>query len=147
MFQMLVNVLVACAMTGSVLSDATPAPATGTQPLILPEDNGRITYRQASREDILRRAEARRVAPRAGALQPRQSATVYPTCSSGSPGYIPESGFVSFPEYSINTNSGNLLVSQTLRPLYMSLIIETGQLLCICRLPNRLRYALRDYLW
>jgi hypothetical protein len=109
MFQSLFAVVVTCAIVGSAIA-GVPAPQVGIVPSIA-EDKGKITYRQASKAEILRRAESRRIAARGVALQPRQSAKVYPTCSSGSPGYIPQSGFVSFPNYAIDANSANLLVS------------------------------------
>jgi len=120
MFQALISSVVACAIATSAF--AYPQPNKAATHIMGPFENGtfpalplhiasKVTYRQASREGILSRAESRRAASRGRALQPRQSATVYPTCSSGSPNSIPQSGFVNFPGYSIDTNSANLLVS------------------------------------
>ena len=82
----------------------------GTIPLP-PSTDGKISYRQATRDTILARA-ASRAASRGRALQPRQSARVYPTCdSSAGTAYIPQSGFVNFPGYSLGTASANFLVS------------------------------------
>lgn len=116
MFKVLVQVALAMVMAGSTV--ATALPQVGGTPVSLqpPDADFKITYRQASKESILRRAESRRLAARAGALQPRQSARVYPTCSSSDPAYIPQSGFVNFPGYSIGTAAANFLVSPILQP-------------------------------
>lgn len=120
MLQILTKVAMTCALATSALSKplGTPTTVTGMQPF----ENGtypalplhldsKITYRQASRGSILGRAEAKRVGAKNHALERRQSATVYPTCSTGTVNSIPRSGFVNFPGYSIDANSANLIVS------------------------------------
>jgi len=83
----------------------------GTVPVLPRDINSKLTYRQATKDNILSRAESR-AASRGRALQPRQSARVYPTCdSSAGAAYIPQSGFVNFPGHSLGTASANFLVS------------------------------------
>jgi len=111
MVYILDKLVMAAVLVSVTLGAAVPDPTVDFVPAPLSSDVGtKITYRQASKEDILRRADARRVGSRA--LQPRQSARVYPACSpSSDPAYIPQSGFANFPGYSIDTNSANTIVS------------------------------------
>jgi hypothetical protein len=121
MFQTLIKVVITCALATSALSKplhihnpVAPSPVArfenGTIALP-PSSDGKVTYRQASRDTILSR-KASRAASRGRALQPRQSARVYPTCDSSSgPEYIPQSGFVNFPDYALDAASAILIVS------------------------------------
>jgi hypothetical protein len=120
MLQILIKVVMTCALATSALSKPfhvhdplAPNPVAPFENVAIalpPPTTGKVTYRQATRDTILSR-KAARVASRGRALQPRQSARVYPTCSSSDPAYIPQSGFVNFPGYSLDSASANLIVS------------------------------------
>jgi hypothetical protein len=120
MLQVLIKVIMTCALATSALSQPQFNKPTSVDPLA-PLDNGAVpalpvhvpskaTYRQASRDSILAREE-RRLASRARALQPRQSARVYPTCATGTTESVPQSGFVNFPDYALDSATSINLVS------------------------------------
>jgi hypothetical protein len=120
MLQVLIKVIMTCALATSALSQPQFTKATTIDPLA-PLANGAIpalpvqipskaTYRQASRDSIIAREE-RRIASRGRALQPRQSARVYPTCATGTTESVPQSGFVNFPDYALDSATSINLVS------------------------------------
>jgi len=158
MLQILIKVIMTCALATSALSQPQFTKPTSIDPLA-PLANGALpplpvhipskaTYRQASRDSILTREE-RRAASRGRALQPRQSARVYPTCATGTTNSIPQSGFVNFPGYSLGTASANFLVSiaNVRTPWIRSLTLLSGWLLSKYESRDRMRDALRDNKW
>jgi hypothetical protein len=121
MLQLFIKMIMVSALATSALSQPQFTKArtldplapfkNGTVPALPLHVDSKVTYRQASRDGILSRVESRRAASRVRALQPRQSAAVYPTCASGTVNSITASGFVNFPGYSIDSNTANLIVS------------------------------------
>lgn len=111
MFLVLSKVVVFFAV--AALAFTTPLPPTQDEivPARPPLLENKVRYRQVTKDEILRRNEARSIAARGGALQPRQSpqpAQPYPICSN-LPGRdaLPLSNYANFQGYAIFEGDAN----------------------------------------
>jgi hypothetical protein len=102
----LLGLLLACSSVSALAVDGTSASITE---LAVPESLSRWTPKQLTRAEIVRRQSRRNQA-----LQPRQSAKVYPTCSDSGVNAIPSSGFVSFAGYYVGRGGDYDIVSPRL---------------------------------
>jgi hypothetical protein len=99
------SILFACLLclhqASALMLAKTPTERDGLVPV--PVSLSRHTPRQVTRSDLLRRIAARNeLSKRKQALQPRQSAIVYPSCQSTDIAAVPSSGFAQFPGWSVD---------------------------------------------